>query len=84
MANLPAAEKIKESLKETLVGTEEPPANVSTESRDRFIKFASLEEDGEKFMSREDFVDAIAPPEEDYVSHKHNAHSKHSLTLCLA
>ena len=68
MANVPAtAEKIKESLKETLLGTEEPE-NVSTESKDRFLKYATLEEEGEKYMSPEDFINAIAPPEEDYVS----------------
>lgn len=80
---VPVAEQIKDSVKETLLGTEEP-ANVSSESKDRFLKFASIEENGEKFMSLEDFVDAIAPPDEDYVSTKHNAHAKQSLTPHLA
>lgn len=61
------AERIKESLKETLIG-KEAPEGVSQESRTRFIQHASLEEDGELYMSAEDFVNAIAPPEEDYVS----------------
>lgn len=68
----PTADKIKESLKETLLGTEEPE-NVSAESKTRFLKFASLEEEGEQYMSQEDFINAIAPPEEDYVSTINNA-----------
>lgn len=68
MATVPATvEKVRESLKETLLGTEEPE-NVSAESKTRFLKFASLEDGGEQFMSQEDFINAIAPPEEDYVS----------------
>ncbi|KAK5084323.1 mitochondrial aspartate-glutamate transporter agc1 [Lithohypha guttulata] len=59
------AEQIKESLKETLIGTE-APEGVSQESRARFLQHASLEENGELLMSQEDFVNAIAPPEEDY------------------
>lgn len=61
------AEKIKESLKETLLG-KEAPEGVSQESRSRFIQHASLEEDDELYMTSDDFVNAIAPPEEDYVS----------------
>lgn len=73
MATIPAtAEKIKDSLKETLLGTEEPE-NVSTESKNRFLQYATLEEEGEKYMSPEDFINAIAPPEEDYVSNMGNA-----------
>lgn len=73
MANMPAAaEKIKESLKETLLGSEEPE-NVSTESKTRFLKYATLEEEGETYMSQEDFINAIAPPEEDYVSATNNS-----------
>ena len=65
------AEQIKESLKETLIGTE-APEGVSQESRARFLQHASLEENGELLMSQEDFVNAIAPPEEDYVSYYHS------------
>ena len=64
---VPAAEQIKESVKETLLGTE-APEGVSNESRARFIQHASIEENGELYMSQEDFVNAIAPPGEDYVS----------------
>lgn len=64
----PAAEQIKETVKETLLGVE-APEGVSTESRARFIHYASIEENGELFMSQEDFVNAIAPPGEDYVSY---------------
>lgn len=73
MATVPVvAEKVKESLKETLLGTEETE-NVSTESKNRFLEYATLEEDGEKFMTPDDFINAIAPPEEDYVSTDYNA-----------
>lgn len=66
MASLPAAESIKESLKETLLGSE-APEGVPSESRARFLHYASLEEEGQLFMSLDDFVNAIAPPDEDYV-----------------
>ena len=66
MAAIPAAESIKESLKETLLGSETPDG-LSAESKARFLQYASLEEEGELYMSQDDFINAIAPPEEDYV-----------------
>lgn len=81
MANIPAAaEQIKESLKETLLGTEEP-ATVSSESKDRFLKYATIEDNGEMFMTQEDFVNAIAPPEEDYVRTACNASQTKKIAL---
>ena len=64
---IPSAEEVKETVKESLLGVE-TPEGVSTESRNRFLQYASIEENGELFMSREDFINAIAPPDEDYVS----------------
>jgi len=66
MAAIPAAESIKESLKESLLGTE-APEGVSSESRARFLQHATLEEEGELYMTQDDFINAIAPPDEDYV-----------------
>lgn len=67
MAMQSTAESIKESLKESLLGSE-APEGVSTESKTRFLQHATLEDNGELFMAPDDFVNAIAPPEEDYVS----------------
>lgn len=58
---------ITEAVKESLLGTEQP-ANLSQESRATFIKHARQGEDGELYMNQEDFINAIAPPGEDYVS----------------
>lgn len=57
---------LKESIKESLTGTtEEPP--LSQEVRANFLKHARPDEQGELYMGAEEFVDAIAPLEEDYV-----------------
>ena|ERR1700761_5061551 len=58
---------VTEAVKESLLG-KEAPASLSSESRLTFLKHANKEEDGELYMSEEDFINAIAPPEEDYVS----------------
>lgn len=60
------SEELKETFKEKFLGTD-APESVSLESKATFLKYASLEENGELFMSQEDFINAIAPPEEDYV-----------------
>lgn len=42
-----------------------PSTEVSVERYKRvFQKFASIEKDGEKFMTKDDFVNAIAPGED--------------------
>ena len=58
---------VKESLKESLVGTTIEP-ELSQQSRATFEKYARRTEDGEVYMAEDDFVDAIAPTSEDYVS----------------
>ncbi|KAL2119524.1 hypothetical protein VTJ04DRAFT_6485 [Mycothermus thermophilus] len=57
---------VKEAVKETLVGSQEP-AQLSAQTRARFNRHAVKDpETGELFLGPEQFVDAIAPPNEDY------------------
>jgi solute carrier family 25 aspartate/glutamate transporter 12/13 len=62
---------VTEAVKESLLGTEQP-AGLSDSARARFLAHAAKAEDGEYYMSREQFIDAIAPIEEDYVSSSKN------------
>lgn len=57
---------VTDSIKESLLGKTQPP-ELSKESHANFLKFAK-EENGEHYMGEEEFINAIAPPEEDYVS----------------
>lgn len=58
---------IKETVKEKLVGsTEEPP--LSHQARANFLRYAQKDEHGEPFMTENDFINAVAPKQEDYVS----------------
>ena len=59
---------VKEAVKESLVGTTREP-QLSQQARATFDR-NSRQEDGsaEPYMTEEDFVNAIAPPNEDYVS----------------
>lgn len=61
---------MKEVIKETLLGVEEPAdLQLSAQTRATFEKNARKDEQtGELFMGEEDFVNAVAPPGEDYVS----------------
>ena len=58
---------IGESVKESLLGTT-MPTHLSDDSRANFVKFAKVDENGDLYMQEEEFINAIAPPEEDYVS----------------
>ena len=58
---------VKESIKESLIGTTQEP-QLSQETRASFMKHARQGEDGELIMDESDFVNAIAPAGEDYVS----------------
>ena len=58
---------VTEVVKESLLGSS-TPENLSTESRATFTKHSHPDDNGVLFMSEEDFINAIAPPEEDYVS----------------
>ena len=66
------AEKAKESVKESLVGVEEDPQReeqqASAQTRADFMQHAIKDEAiGEYYMGQEEFVNAVAPPGEDYV-----------------
>lgn len=58
---------VTESIKESLVGTTEEP-RLSKEVSANFLKHAKPDEKGELYMGEAEFIDAIAPAEEDYVS----------------
>lgn len=60
--------QVKEAVKETLVGSEEP-VQVSAQSKARFIQNAVKDpQSGELVMGPEHFINAVAPANEDYVS----------------
>lgn len=56
---------VKDAVKESLIGTSDESHQVRT----NFLRHARKDEtSGEYFMTEDDFVDAIAPKHEDYVS----------------
>lgn len=68
------ATQVKEAVKETLIGTEEP-VSMSAQTKTRFYQCAIKDpETGELTMGPDEFINAVAPADEDYVS----------LTLCAA
>lgn len=59
---------VKEAVKESLVGSDEP-LEVSAQSAARFNSYAVKDADtGELYMGTEQFIDAVAPKTEDFVS----------------
>ena len=57
----------KVAIKETLLGTEVEP-DVSLQARAAFDRYARTDDETkEKFMTEDDFVNAIAPSTENYV-----------------
>ncbi|KAI1337483.1 mitochondrial carrier [Xylariaceae sp. FL0016] len=56
---------VKEAVKESLLGTEEP-SNLSASHRASFMNNAKKDESGQLFMGPDEFIAAIAPAEEDY------------------
>ncbi|KAI1138889.1 mitochondrial carrier [Hypoxylon sp. FL0543] len=57
---------VKEAVKESLLGSEEP-SNLSASHRASFLHNAKKDEQtGELYMGPEEFIEAIAPPNEDY------------------
>jgi hypothetical protein len=59
---------VKEAVKETLIGSEEP-VQVSAQTKARFNSNAIKDpESGELFMGQDEFINAVAPSDEDYVS----------------
>lgn len=60
---------VKEVVKESLLGSKEP-SNLSASHRASFINNAKKDEQtGELYMGPDEFIEAIAPPSEDYVSY---------------
>ena len=57
---------VKEAVKESLVGAS-IETGLSQQSRQTFEKYARHPEEGEAYMTEEDFIDAVAPTGEDYV-----------------
>lgn len=65
---MPKVTAVKEAVKETLIGSEDP-VQVSAQAKLRFNGNAQQDaETGELFMGPEQFINAIAPPDEDFVS----------------
>jgi solute carrier family 25 aspartate/glutamate transporter 12/13 len=58
---------VKETVKETLVGSKEVP-ELSHQARSNFVRHAQKDENGDLFMTEDDFINAVAPKQEDYVS----------------
>ncbi|KAJ6000049.1 hypothetical protein N7481_000458 [Penicillium waksmanii] len=56
---------IKETVKETLVGSTEAP-QLSHQARSNFLRHSQKDEHGEAFMNEDDFINAVAPKYEDY------------------
>ncbi|KAI1814695.1 mitochondrial carrier domain-containing protein [Poronia punctata] len=70
-----SATTVKEAVKSGLLGSEEP-ANLSASYRATFLNNAKEDETtGEPVMGPEEFVDAIAPAEEDYSKIHRNQYS---------
>lgn len=68
-------EAVKEAMKESLVGSEHPPL-LTEEAKKTFDKHASYTtSEGEKYMTRGDFVSAIAPPGQNYHKIKREQYS---------
>ena len=64
------AQEAKESVKDTLVGHEVPSEEQQTSAQTRadFMQHAIQDEEtGEYYMGQQEFVNAVAPPDEDYV-----------------
>jgi solute carrier family 25 (mitochondrial aspartate/glutamate transporter), member 12/13 len=62
------ATAVKEAVKESLLGAEEP-VKLSAQTKARFNHSAVKDaETGELYMGPDEFIDAIAPPKGDYVS----------------
>jgi solute carrier family 25 (mitochondrial aspartate/glutamate transporter), member 12/13 len=59
---------VTESVGKALLGSNEDP-NLSQQTRAAFAKYAVKDpETGERFLGENEFIDAIAPASEDYVS----------------
>jgi hypothetical protein len=73
---------VKEAVKESLVGAEQP-TELSSQTKARFNKHAKKDElSGEHFLGPEEFIDAVAPIDEDFVSAPSlSLHGRHPLNF---
>lgn len=61
---------VKESVKQALVGSTEDPT-LSQQAKQHFMQFAAQDaETGDYYLGENEFIDAIAPAGEDYVSQR--------------
>ncbi|KAK0670796.1 mitochondrial carrier domain-containing protein [Cercophora samala] len=65
---------VKEAVKETLVGSTEPE-QLSAQTKARFVKHALKDEAGEPYLGPNEFINAVAPPSEDYHKIKREQYS---------
>ncbi|KAI5810064.1 mitochondrial carrier domain-containing protein [Peziza echinospora] len=56
---------VTEAVKESLLGASHSPL-LSVSAKKAFDTYATLDVDGDRYMSQEDFINAIAPSNEDY------------------
>jgi hypothetical protein len=60
---------VKEAVKETLVGTTDEATQLSAQTKARFLSKAVKDDStGELYLGPSEFIDAVAPNSEDYVS----------------
>jgi solute carrier family 25 aspartate/glutamate transporter 12/13 len=60
---------VKDAVKESLVGSSTDQSQPSHQAKNNFLRYARKDEaTGELYMTEDDFVNAIAPKHEDYVS----------------
>jgi solute carrier family 25 aspartate/glutamate transporter 12/13 len=63
------AAKVTEAVKASLVGTKDEELATSQQIKNHFAQYARKDETtGDSFMTEEDFINAIAPKNQDYVS----------------
>ncbi|VBB75371.1 Putative calcium-binding mitochondrial carrier protein Aralar1 [Podospora comata] len=65
---------VREAVKETLVGSTEPQ-ELSAQTKARFIKHAIKEDGAEPYLGPDEFINAVAPPSEDYHKIKREQYS---------
>jgi solute carrier family 25 aspartate/glutamate transporter 12/13 len=62
---------VKEQVVESLIGVTVEP-QVNKETRAAFMTHATKDDNGDYFLDESSFIEAIAPANEDYVSHYEN------------
>jgi solute carrier family 25 aspartate/glutamate transporter 12/13 len=58
---------VKEQVGEVLLGSTDEP-QLSQLTRSAFLKYAQKDESGEYYLNEDQFIDAVAPESEDFVS----------------